>query len=76
MITTVSSKGQIVLPAAVRRADAIEAGQRFVLERVSSGEYHLTREQPPPNEGVVDWLLECPEKDFFVPVSSESTDSL
>lgn len=76
MITTVSSKGQIVLPAAVRRADAIKAGQRFVLERVSSGEYHLTREQPPPNEGVVDWLLECPEKDFFVPLSSESTDSL
>jgi hypothetical protein len=28
------------------------------------------------NSGVVDWLLECPEKDFFTAVESESTDSL
>lgn len=31
---------------------------------------------PEPNEGVVDWLLSCPEKDFFVPIESESTDTL
>jgi hypothetical protein len=24
----------------------------------------------------VDWLLSCPEKDFFVPLESESTDTL
>jgi predicted RNase H-like HicB family nuclease len=29
---------------------------------------------PLPNEGLVDWLLACPEKDFFVPIESESTD--
>lgn len=29
-----------------------------------------------PNEGVVDWLLACPEKDFFVPIQSESTDTV
>jgi hypothetical protein len=29
-----------------------------------------------PNAGVVDWLLSCPEKGFFVPIESESTDSL
>jgi len=23
---------------------------------------------------VVDWLLTCPEKDFFVPIESESSD--
>jgi predicted RNase H-like HicB family nuclease len=28
------------------------------------------------NGGVVDWLLACPEKDFFVPIESESTDAL
>ena len=31
---------------------------------------------PRPNEGVVDWLLACPEKGFFVPIESESTDDL
>jgi hypothetical protein len=28
------------------------------------------------SKGLVDWLLSCPEKGFFVPISSESTDSL
>jgi len=28
---------------------------------------------PVPNEGVVEWLLACPEKGFFVPIESEST---
>jgi predicted RNase H-like HicB family nuclease len=28
------------------------------------------------NEGLVDWLLACPEKDFFVPVESDPTDAV
>jgi len=28
------------------------------------------------SKGLVDWLLACPEKDFFVPIESEPTDSL
>jgi AbrB family looped-hinge helix DNA binding protein len=74
--TTVSSKGQIVLPAELRRQDRIEAGQEFEIERVDRGEYRLKRRSPAPNEGVIDWLLACPEKGFFVPVESESTDAL
>lgn len=31
------------------------------------------RPEPPKNEGLVDWLLACPEKGFFVCVASEST---
>lgn len=76
MKTRVSSKGQIVLPAEVRRQDGIEAGQEFEIERLDRGEYRLVRRASRPNEGVVDWLLSCPEKGFFVPVDSESTDSL
>jgi AbrB family looped-hinge helix DNA binding protein len=76
MKTTVSSKGQIVLPAEIRRLDRIDAGQEFEIERLGRGEYLLKRRSPPPNEGVVDWLLACPEKDYFVPVESESTDTL
>ena len=76
MKTRVSSKGQIVLPAELRERDRIEAGQEFEVERVDRGEYRLIRLAAPPNEGAVDWLLACPEKGYFVPISSESTDSL
>jgi AbrB family looped-hinge helix DNA binding protein len=76
MKTTVSSKGQIVLPAEIRRQDRIEASQEFEVERLERGEYRLKRRSPPPNEGVVDWLLACPEKGFFVAIESESTDTL
>jgi AbrB family looped-hinge helix DNA binding protein len=76
MITNVSSKGQIVLPAEIRRQDGIEPGQLFEVERLSRGEYKLMRKDLPPNHGVVDWLLGCPQKGFFVPVESESTDTL
>lgn len=76
MKTTVSSKGQIVLPADLRRLDGIEAGQEFDVERIDRGEYRLVLRETPPNEGLVDWLLQCPEKGFFVPIESESTDNL
>lgn len=76
MRTTVSSKGQIVLPAELRRQDGIEAGQEFDVERVDRGEYRLKRRSLPPNEGAIDWLLACPEKGFFVAIESESTDTL
>jgi AbrB family looped-hinge helix DNA binding protein len=76
MRTTVSSKGQIVLPAEIRRQDGIEPGQEFEVERLHRGEYRLTRRPAPANEGLVDWLLACPEKGFFVPIESESTDTL
>ena len=75
MKTTVSSKGQIVLPAELRRQDRIEPGQEFEVERLERGGYRLRRTAP-TNEGVVDWLLACPDKDFFVSIESESTDTL
>jgi AbrB family looped-hinge helix DNA binding protein len=76
MKTTMSSKGQIVLPAALREQDNLEPGDEFSVERLEQGQYRLIRSRPLPNEGLVDWLLACPEKDFFVPIESESTDAL
>jgi AbrB family looped-hinge helix DNA binding protein len=74
--TTISSKGQIVIPAELRQQDAIEAGQEFDIERLERGEYRLVRRSTRANQGVVDWLLACPEKGFFVAIESESTDTL
>jgi AbrB family looped-hinge helix DNA binding protein len=74
--TTVSTRGQIVLPSEIRRKDGIEAGQVFEVERIDRGEYRLVRCGQTRNEGVVDWLLACPSKGFFAPIDSESTDSL
>lgn len=76
MKTTVSSKGQIVLPAELRQMDSVAKGQEFEVERVDRGEYRLVRREAPPNDGAIDWLLACPQKGFFVPVDSESTETL
>lgn len=76
MKTTVSAKGQLILPAEIRQRDNIEPGQEFEVERIDRGEYRLLRREPPPNEGLVDWLLACPERGYFVPIESESTDTL
>jgi len=76
MKSTISSKGQIVLPAELRRLDHIEEGEVFEIERVKRGEYRLKRRAPAPNEGLVDLLLACPAKGFFTRIESESTDTL
>jgi AbrB family looped-hinge helix DNA binding protein len=76
MKTTVSSKGQVVLPAELRQLDRIEAGQEFEIERLSRGEYRLKRRSNRANQGLVDWLLACPEKGYFVSIASDSTDML
>lgn len=64
-----------MLPAELRQRDRIEAGQEFDIERIGPGEYRIVRRRR-TNEGLVDWLLACPEKDFFVAIESESTDTL
>ncbi len=62
-----------MLPAALRRQDGVEAGQEFAVERLGRGDYRLVRPRAEPNEGVVEWLMTCPHKGWFVPLESEST---
>lgn len=76
MKTTVSSKGQIVLPAEFRQMDGVKPGQEFDVERLDRGDYRLVRRATRLNEGAIDWLLACPQKGFFVAIASESTDTL
>jgi AbrB family looped-hinge helix DNA binding protein len=73
--TVVSTKGQIVLPAEIRQQDGIEPGQELEIERIGRGEYRLVRLAPPRNQGLLDWLLACPEKGFSVPIESEPTNT-
>lgn len=76
MRTRLSTKGQIVLPAELRQKDRIEPGQEFEIERLDRGEYRLVLLAPPANEGVVDWLLACPDQGYFLAIESETTDAL
>lgn len=77
MKTTVSSKGQIVLPADIRKQDGIETGQEFEVERLDRGEYLLKRKERRRNEGLVKLLLACPAKGWFRPMDrTETTDDL
>jgi hypothetical protein len=73
----VSSKDQIVLPAAIRRQDRMEAGQEFEVERLERGEYRLRRKEQRRNEGLVKLLLACPVKGWFRPMDrTETTDDI
>ena len=74
--TTVSTKGQITLPAEFRRQDDIKSGQEFEIERIKRGEYLLKRTKP-RNKGLVNLLLSCPVKDWFQPLErTETTDDI
>lgn len=77
MKTMVSRDGQIGLPSELRTRDGIKPGDEFEVERIDTGEYRLSRTAPVRSQdGLVDWLLSCPEKGFFVAIDSESTDQL
>jgi AbrB family looped-hinge helix DNA binding protein len=77
MKTTISSRGQIVLPAAIRQQDGIEPGQEFEVQRIDQGEYLLKRTKRLRNEGLVHLLLSCPVKGWFQPADrAETTDDI
>jgi AbrB family looped-hinge helix DNA binding protein len=71
--TTISSKGQVVLPAEIRKQDDLKAGQSFEVERLDRGDYRLRRIEAGPNEGLIEWLLSCPVKGFLTDTSRAET---
>jgi AbrB family looped-hinge helix DNA binding protein len=73
MTTSLSPKGQIVLPAAIRKQDRLRPGQQFEVERVRDGEYMIRKLREPDEFNLVEWLLSCPVKDWFQPIPSETT---
>lgn len=73
MKTTVSTKGQIVLPAELRRADDVRPGDQFEVERIEDGVFVLRRVTARPNRGLVELLRSCPAADWFVPLDRRTT---
>jgi len=75
--TTMSTKGQILLPAELRRQDHLSPGQEFEIDRINEGEYRLTRTAKPRNRSLVTLLLACPVKGWFKPAArTETTDGI
>ena len=76
MKSAISAKGQIVLPAELRRRDGIEPRQMFEIERIEQGSYRLVRTDSSKNRRLADAFLACREKDWFQPIPPESTRSM
>ncbi len=66
----------MVLPAGLRDQDGVGPGQEFEIERLERGVYRFTATEPPKNRGLVNLLLACPEKDWFVGLDSEPIDQI
>ena len=81
MTTILSANGLIEIPEEFRKADSLKPGQRCEIERVGHGEYRVRVEEQPangqPKERLIDLLLNCPVKGFYVPMDrTETTDDL
>lgn len=72
MTTTISEKGQLVIPKNIRQRRHIRPGDDFeVLAPEGTEDIVLRKIQRAPNEGLVDLLLRCPVKGFAVPPRSK-----
>ncbi len=62
MTTVLSQKGQIVLPAGIRKQLDLQPGDDFeiLVDDDDDGTIVLKRVQSPPNAGLIDHLLSAP----------------
>ncbi len=73
MKSTVSSRVKSSYPHSGRWTTS-NLGRNLTSSNSTPSDNWLVWRTALPNEGVVDWLLACPEKGFFVPIESESID--
>jgi bifunctional DNA-binding transcriptional regulator/antitoxin component of YhaV-PrlF toxin-antitoxin module len=79
MTSTILGNGLIEIPESFRQADDLRPGQRCEIERTGEREYRVSvkAEGGRPAESLIDVLLDCPVKGFFVPMErTETTDNL
>lgn len=65
MTTTMSSKGQIVIPASVRERHKFRAGDELLISE-RDDEIILTKVRRQRKKSLVQWMLDCPARDFKI----------
>lgn len=65
MTTTVSSKGQIVIPASIRERHQFRLGDELLIEE-REDEIVLKKARRKRKKSLLQWLLDCPAADFHV----------
>jgi len=63
MTTTMSSKGQVVIPAGIRERQNLRPGDELVIEE-RKDEVVLKKARRPRKKSMVQWMLDCPVRDF------------
>jgi AbrB family looped-hinge helix DNA binding protein len=61
--TVLNSKGQIVIPAAIRERHGIYTGHKLLIEE-RSNEIVLKKAKRKRRKSLVQWMLDCPASDF------------
>ena len=65
MTTTLSSKGQIVIPAPIRERHNFRAGDELLIEE-REDEIVLKKARHKRKKSLVQWLLDCPARNFKI----------
>ena len=65
MTTTLSSKGQVVIPAAIRERQKLRPGDELLIEE-RDDEVVLKKTRRRRKKSLVEWLQDCPVTDFRI----------
>ncbi|HTV42890.1 MAG TPA: AbrB/MazE/SpoVT family DNA-binding domain-containing protein [Candidatus Sulfotelmatobacter sp.] len=65
MTTILSSKGQIVIPAAIREKHRFRVGDELLIED-RDNEIILKKAHPHRKKKLVQWMLDCPADDLKI----------
>jgi AbrB family looped-hinge helix DNA binding protein len=65
MTTTMSSKGQIVIPAAIRERQKLRPGDELLIEE-RDDEVVLKKIRRRRKKSLLQWMLDCPVNDFRI----------
>ena len=65
MTTTLSSKGQIVIPASIRQRQKLRAGDELLIEE-RDDEVILKKARRSRKKSLVQWMQDCPVPEFRI----------
>jgi AbrB family looped-hinge helix DNA binding protein len=65
MTTTLSSKGQVVIPAAIRQRQKLRPGDELLIEE-RDDEVVLKKTRRHRKKSLLRWMQDCPVRDFRI----------